>query len=107
MGFQVQFIHPDGRREPLQGAAGETLLDVALDNGVAGIIGQCGGGATCCTCHCWVEESWLSKLEPARRAECEMLEYAWGRDHRSRLACQVDLTEQLHGIVVLLPEQQS
>ena len=103
----MEFIHPDGRSESLQGALGETLLDVALDNGVAGIIGQCGGGATCCTCHCWIEESWLSKLAPVGANEGEMLEYAWGRDHRSRLACQVDLTEQLSGIQVFLPEQQS
>ncbi len=107
MELNVHFIHPDGRRESFPGVPGETLLDVALDNGVAGIIGHGGGGATCCTCHCWIGESWLPKLAPVQRNEREMLEYAWGCDHRSRLACQVDLTEHLSGIEVWLPEQQS
>ncbi len=107
MKVDVVFIHPDGSCETHAGEVGETLLDVALDNGVRGIIGQCGGGATCCTCHCWVGEPWLPQLAEMHRDERDMLEYAWGRDHRSRLACQVPLYTSLHEIEVFLPEQQS
>ncbi len=103
----VQFIHVDGRSEYFAARPGDTLLDVALDNGVAGIIGQCGGGCTCCTCHCWVAEAWLEHLRAPHPDELEMLEYAWGRKSCSRLACQVPVTPELNGIQVYLPEHQS
>ena len=103
----VTFIQADGRSECHQAQPGDTLLDVALDNGVAGIKGQCGGGCTCCTCHCWVRTPWLQQLPAPHPDELDMLEYAWGRAANSRLACQVALTPELDGIVVEIPEQQS
>jgi 2Fe-2S ferredoxin len=103
----VTFIHPDGSRETHEGPAGDTIMDVALDYGVRGIIAQCGGACTCCTCHCWIEAPWLDRVAPPHADELEMLEYAWGRDARSRLACQVTLDQSLSGIVVALPEEQA
>lgn len=82
-------------------------MDVALDNGVPGIIAQCGGGATCCTCHCWVAPDWLDRLAAPHQDELDMLEYAWGADARSRLACQIKLHDHLHGLQITIPEQQA
>ena len=48
--INVVFVQPDGRRDEVQAPVGDSLMDAAVDNGVAGIIGQCGGGCTCCTC---------------------------------------------------------
>jgi 2Fe-2S ferredoxin len=104
---KVSFIQSDGRTETFSARPGDTLLDVALDNGVAGIKGQCGGGCTCCTCHCWVRTPWLQQLAPPHQDELDMLVYAWGRADNSRLACQVPLSEALDGIEVEVPEQQS
>ena len=101
---KVVFIHPDGRREEQCAKPGDTLLDVALDNGVAGIIGQCGGGCTCCTCHCIVAKRWWPKLRPPHQDELDMLEYALERADTSRLACQVPA---LDGIEVHIPSVQS
>jgi len=103
----ITFIQPDGVEQPLVGAIGDTVLDVALDNGVAGIKGQCGGGCTCCTCHCWVHAPWFSRLAEPHQDELDMLKYAWGRSQHSRLACQVVLGAELDGIRVDVPEQQS
>ena len=104
---KVNFIQPDGRVESFVAKPGDTLLDVALDNGVAGIKGQCGGGCTCCTCHCWVRSPWIERLPPPHRDELDMLEYAWGRAVNSRLACQVPVSQDLDGITVEVPAQQS
>ena len=101
---EVVFIHPDGRQERQKAGADDTLLDVALDNGVAGIIGQCGGGCTCCTCHCIVAPDWWSKLEAPHQDELDMLEYAAERCATSRLACQVPAID---GIEVYIPSEQS
>ncbi len=82
-------------------------MDAALDNGVAGIKAQCGGGCTCCTCHCWVRRPWFEQLPPPHKDEFHMLEYAWGREANSRLSCQIELTDVLDGIEVDVPQQQS
>ena len=39
----VTFVQPDGSRESYPGVQGDHVMDVAVDNGVNGIIGQCGG----------------------------------------------------------------
>ena len=105
----VNFTLPSGERISHTAAVDETLLDVALDNNVPGILGQCGGGATCCTCHCYVGEAWLYKINPPHQDELDMLVYAWGRMASSRLACQVVLGDELalDGIEVKIPQQQS
>ena len=104
---QVTFIQPDGSSETFTSQPGDTLMDVALDNGVAGIKAQCGGGCTCCTCHCWVLSPWFKRLGDPHRDELDLLEYAWGRAVNSRLSCQVELIDCLDGIQVEVPEQQS
>jgi 2Fe-2S ferredoxin len=103
----VTFVQPDGRKETFAAQPGETVLDVALDNAVAGILGQCGGGATCCTCHCWIDKPWSEKFALPSRNEQEMLEYAWGHNEASRLVCQLDLQPAHDGLQVRVPQQQS
>ncbi len=103
----VEFVLADDTRESVVGSPGDTVMDAALDNNVPGILAQCGGGCTCCTCHCWVDESWFAKLEPPHQDELDMLEYAWGRTGTSRLACQVVLHRALDGIVIKVPERQA
>ncbi|MFT7654740.1 MAG: 2Fe-2S ferredoxin [Candidatus Azotimanducaceae bacterium] len=104
---KVQFVLASGERMTFKAKQGDSILDVALDNGVAGIHGQCGGGCTCCTCHCYVAGEWLAKLDEPCGDEAEMLEYAWQPGSGSRLACQVALGPHLDGIEVRVPAQQS
>ena len=103
---EIVFVHPDGRREAHSVAPGETVMDCALDNGVAGIVAQCGGGCTCSTCHCYVDEPWLALLPAMIDDERALLEYVWEWRHDSRLSCQIFVTPALDGIVVRLPERQ-
>ena len=101
----VTFVRPDGSRESYQGVQGDHVMDVAVDNGVNGIIGQCGGGCTCCTCHVWVDPQWRERTKTAHGDEQELLSYALGVNERSRLACQIRLTAELDGLVVEVPSQ--
>jgi len=105
--MRVIFIQPNGRREEYEARPGDTILDVALDNGVEGIIGQCGGGCTCCTCHCWVRRPGFDDLNEPHRDELEMLDYAWQKADNSRLSCQVELGAHLDVIEVDVPSRQS
>lgn len=103
---QVIFIHPDKSREIHQVQSGDTVMDCALDNHVDGIKAQCGGGANCSTCHCYVESPWFERLPPCTEDENELLSYVWQRRRNSRLACQVIMSEQLNGILIHMPEKQ-
>ncbi|NKB97637.1 MAG: 2Fe-2S iron-sulfur cluster binding domain-containing protein [Pseudomonadales bacterium] len=104
---EVKFVLSTGEEKLYPGATGDSVMDVALDNNVEGIVGQCGGGCTCCTCHVWVVSPAVDTLEPPHKDEVDMLEYAWGRDERSRLSCQIFLDQTDGLVVVAVPRQQA
>jgi len=102
----VIFIEPDGNRRTVEVPAGSNLMQAALDNGVDGILGDCGGACSCATCHCYIDESTAPGLPAATSVEASMLDFAIEPRPNSRLGCQVTVTEELHGLVVELPQTQ-
>jgi len=102
----VVYVQPDGTECPIEVPVGDTVMDGALDNAVPGILGQCGGGCTCSTCHCFVADSWLARVPAAGPDELDLLEYLPSRLPSSRLSCQIVLTGDLDGLRVLLPREQ-
>ena len=59
----------------------------------------------CSTCHVILAEEWFAKLQPASEEEEDMLDLAAGVQKFSRLSCQIELTEELDGIEVLVPAE--
>lgn len=104
---EVTFIQPDGSAQTFAGSEGDTVMDVALDNNVVGIEAQCGGGCTCCTCHCWIPSPWFEALPAPHKDETDLLVYAWRRGAYSRLSCQIFLEPSLSGIRIEVPAEQS
>ena len=100
---RVVFIQPDGSRETHEAPCGHSVMDCAVDNGVAGIAAQCGGGCTCSTCHGVLAEPWFSRLGAPEGDEADILEFVPERRPASRLTCQIQLTPELDGIVVHVP----
>ncbi len=105
--LEVTYVQPDGTRYTCTLRPGETVLDGALDNAVPGILGQCGGGCTCATCHCYVVEPEPGRLPPPHPDELELLEYVLDRRDNSRLACQIRVTGALNRLVVEVPLEQA
>jgi 2Fe-2S ferredoxin len=54
----------------------------------------------------YIDPSWLDKLEPREEMEEGMLEIAWEPRENSRLSCQVQITADLDGLQVTVPERQ-
>jgi len=104
---EVTYVQPDGSRITCSVAPGESVLDGALDNAVPGILGQCGGGCTCATCHCYVAEPYLALLPPPDRDELDILAYVWEPRPNSRLACQIRLENGVQRIEVTVPAEQA
>ncbi|MFF9074182.1 2Fe-2S iron-sulfur cluster-binding protein [Streptomyces sp. NPDC014735] len=71
------------------------------------IVAQCGGNAQCATCHVYVDESCVDRLEAIEPNEDSMLDFAASpRRPNSRLSCQLPVTEAFEGLIVHLPERQ-
>lgn len=103
----VTFVNADGSEEKVVATEGTTLMQVAMDEGIDGIIAECGGGCACATCHCYVDERWVEAVGPANDFEEEMLDgTAADRKPNSRLSCQVTVTEAMDGLIVHLPDEQ-
>ncbi len=102
-------ISPDGTRstQDVQARDGRTLMEAAVDASVKGIAADCGGLATCATCHVILPEPWASRVPAATADEEGMLDFtATPRQPGSRLSCQITLTEDLDGLQVELPPKQ-
>ena len=102
---RVVFQHADGSRESFDAPAGHSIMDCAVDHAVRGIRGQCGGGCTCGTCHCWIGAPWRGRLPAPTADEAELLDYLPGRCPDSRLACRILLSATLDGIEVEIPPE--
>jgi 2Fe-2S ferredoxin len=102
---RVTYIAADSKIFSLDGAAGMSLMQLATSEGVPGIIGECGGVASCATCHVYVDPSWFDKLPAAKADERAMLEFADDVRDTSRLGCQIRLRSDLDGIVVTVAKR--
>ena len=105
---KVTFIQPDGTERSCVNFEGMTLMQLAVGNLVDGIDALCGGMMQCATCHCYIEGGWIERTGSAHPDERAMLEGIDGVEVRpeSRLSCQVQLGEELDGLVVRVPPHQ-
>lgn len=102
----VVFIDHAGATYQVEAPLNKNLMQVALDNSVPGILGDCGGSCSCATCHGYIDEHWTPKLPPKSETEVFMLEGVPDLRPTSRLCCQIRITTDLDGLVVHLPEEQ-
>ncbi|MEZ5722518.1 MAG: 2Fe-2S iron-sulfur cluster-binding protein [Paracoccaceae bacterium] len=104
---KITYIEHNGTEHVIDVANGLTVMEGARDNGVPGIEADCGGACACSTCHVYVAEDWVEKLPAKEAMEADMLDFAWEPDPvRSRLTCQLKVTDALDGLVVTMPEKQ-
>jgi 2Fe-2S ferredoxin len=84
----------------LEANEGDTVLDVALKNGI-GIEHACEKSCACTTCHVVIREGFDS-LEESEELEDDMLDKAWGLEPESRLGCQAKVADE--DLVVEIPK---
>lgn len=94
---QVTFLPQD---LSVEAAAGDTILDVALANGIP-LLHDCGGNCACTTCHVIVREG-IENLSLMEEVEEDRISTADNRTSQSRLGCQALVWG---AVVVEIPEE--
>lgn len=103
----ITYISAGGARREVAVPIGSSVMEGAVNNGVEGIVAECGGACMCATCHVYVDPAFLDRLEPIAENEEEMLGNTFApRKSNSRLSCQLKVTEELNGLIVTTPEAQ-
>ena len=94
----------EGNNHILEGDNNSTLMEIIRDEGVD-IEAACGGCCACATCHVYIDEKWVNKLNPKDDDEESMLDQAFDVKKNSRLSCQINLNDDLDGLKLeLAPE---
>ena len=101
----VKFIEFDGTEHEVDADNGASVMEVAMKYDIPGIDADCGGGAVCGTCHCFVEEAAgpLPAMDPQEEA---MLGLRPDRESNSRLSCQLTVSDTIGDLTVSHPEFQ-
>jgi len=100
---KIRFLSPSGDETEIEATSG-TLMEHAVEEGVDGIYGDCGGVCSCATCHVQVHPDWVDRVGPPDEAEKDILDLEDGANERSRLSCQIAVREELDGLIVKVVE---
>ena len=104
---KVIYIGDGGDQQAVDATVGESVMATAVKNGVPGIVGECGGNASCATCHVWVREEFVPLVGEPNDMEEDLLDLAVSeRRDGSRLSCQIPMTQDLDGLTVDVPPDQ-
>jgi ferredoxin, 2Fe-2S len=97
---RITVITRQGEERLVEAAAGHSLMEELRGGGIDEIQALCGGCAACCTCHVYIEGGPVDALPPMLEQENMLLESSDARNARSRLACQIEVSDALEGLCV-------
>ena len=97
---KIIYLTPDGTRHEVDVENGYSVMEGAINNNIEGIVAECGGACACATCHGYVDDAWTDKLPQMDEMEDSMLDAAFERKENSRLTCQIEVSDELDGLVI-------
>ena len=103
---KVIYITPKGERHEVEVENGYSVMEGAINNNIPGIEAECGGMCSCATCHVYVDQAWAEATGSPADIERGMLESTLDLQKTSRLCCQIEVGDELDGLIVRMPELQ-
>ena len=104
---KITYISHNKEKNTVEVPTGLSVMEGALQNNIKGIDADCGGSMACATCHVYVSENWVDKIEKIQDAEQDMLDMAYEPKKNSRLSCQIIVSNDLDGLEVTTPTKQT
>lgn len=99
--MKINVIDHKGVTHALNATAGMKALEAMQDANLP-VLAQCGGSCACATCHVYVDGAWVAKLPQPSEDENAMLDGAFDVTNASRLACQIELTDDMDGLTITM-----
>ncbi|MBP8232181.1 MULTISPECIES: 2Fe-2S iron-sulfur cluster-binding protein [Rhizorhabdus] len=92
----------EGEESVLDAEAGLSVMEVIRDAGIDELLALCGGCCSCATCHVYVDPAFVGVLPEMSDDENDLLDSSDHRDERSRLSCQIAMSDELDGLTVTI-----
>lgn len=103
---KITFIEYNGKERVVDAPTGQSVMEAAVKHAVRGIDADCGGSCACATCHIYLDPAWITKIGEADIIEKSVLDFANNVKDNSRLSCQINITDELDGLIVRIPMSQ-
>jgi ferredoxin, 2Fe-2S len=95
----------DGTEHEVEGQSGLSVMEVIRDAGFDELLALCGGCCSCATCHIHVDPAFAAKVAAMSEDENDLLDSSDHRDNRSRLSCQIPVTDAIDGLRVIIAQE--
>ena len=95
---KIKFLDKRGKYRIINAKVGSNLLQVAKKNHI-NLEGSCKGDMLCSTCHVHILSEHLNRIKKQSIKEKEILLLADNLKKKSRLACQIKITNNLEGLI--------
>jgi 2Fe-2S ferredoxin len=92
----------EGEESVFDAETGLSVMEIARDNGVDELLALCGGCCSCATCHVYVDPAFAALLPDMSEDENDLLDSSDHRNDTSRLSCQIQMTDELDGLIVTI-----
>lgn len=92
----------EGEESVFDVEAGLSVMEVIRDNGIDELLALCGGCCSCATCHVYVDPAFATVLPEMSDDENDLLDSSDHRDDRSRLSCQIAMSDELDGMIITI-----
>jgi 2Fe-2S ferredoxin len=94
----------DGAERVLNVESNQSVMEGIRNAGIGELLAMCGGCRSCATCHVYVDEAFWGKLPPMSDDENSLLDGTLDRRSFSRLSCQIQMSQELDGLAVMIAE---
>jgi 2Fe-2S ferredoxin len=95
----------DGSDRAIEAGTNVSVMEIIRDAGFDELLALCGGCCSCATCHVYVDGPLAATLPSVSDDENDLLDSSDHRQANSRLSCQINFTDQLDGLrVIIAPE---
>jgi len=102
---KLTIVNRAGSETTIDAQSGLSVMENIRDAGFDELLALCGGCCSCATCHVHVDEAWSQAVGGPNPDEDDLLDSSDHRNDRSRLSCQIEMSDALDGLrVTIAPE---